>query len=171
MSAYDGTYQLPLWLYPQGKQNLLDEPATEKRANFSPEFLVEVKTKIGFATPEQIFYYLYAILYSPGYRVRYAEFLKRDFPRVPLTSDKALFSMLAKLGERLVALHLMKADTDEMSRFPVAGSNEVVKVEFKVTAQGGVIEVLRARGEDGKKLSGGDFARAHGLAKGALLGT
>jgi hypothetical protein len=31
--------------------------------------------------------------------------------------------------------------------------------------------VLRARGEDGKKLSGGDFARTNGLAKGALLGT
>ncbi len=48
---------------------------------------------------------------------------------------------------------------------------EVTDSSFKVAAQGGVIEVLRARGEDGKKLSGGDFARAQGLAKGALLGT
>lgn len=48
---------------------------------------------------------------------------------------------------------------------------EVTESSFKVAAQGGVIEVLRARGEDGKKLSGGDFARAQGLAKGALLGT
>ena len=48
---------------------------------------------------------------------------------------------------------------------------EVSATSFKVTAQGGVIEVLRARGEDGKKLSGGEFASANGLAKGALLGT
>ncbi len=48
---------------------------------------------------------------------------------------------------------------------------EVSATSFKVTAQGGLIEVLRARGEDGKKLSGGEFASAHGLAKGALLGT
>ncbi len=48
---------------------------------------------------------------------------------------------------------------------------EVTEGSFKVTAQGGFIEVLRARGEDGKKLSGGEFARANGLAKGALLGT
>jgi len=41
---------------------------------------------------------------------------------------------------------------------------------FKVTAQGGHIEVLRARGEDGKKLSGGEFARAAGLAAGTILG-
>jgi len=41
---------------------------------------------------------------------------------------------------------------------------------FKVTAQGGMIEVLRARGEDGKKLSGGEFARTAGLAAGTILG-
>jgi len=42
---------------------------------------------------------------------------------------------------------------------------------FRVTAQGGVVEVLRARGEDGKKVSGGEFARAAGLSAGAILGT
>ncbi len=42
---------------------------------------------------------------------------------------------------------------------------------FFVTAQGGRIEVLRARGEDGKKVSGGDFARAAGLSAGTLLGS
>ena len=41
---------------------------------------------------------------------------------------------------------------------------------FFVTAQGGRIEVLRARGEDGKKLSGGEFARSAGLATGTILG-
>jgi methionyl-tRNA formyltransferase len=49
--------------------------------------------------------------------------------------------------------------------------SEVSADAFKVTAQGGVIEVLRARAEDGKKLSGGDLARAAGLAKGTPLGT
>jgi methionyl-tRNA formyltransferase len=48
--------------------------------------------------------------------------------------------------------------------------SDVTEASFKVTAQGGVIEVLRARGEDGKKLSGGDFARAAGLTSGTLLG-
>ncbi len=49
--------------------------------------------------------------------------------------------------------------------------SEVTDAGFSVTAQGGVIEVLRARGEEGKKLSGGEFARAAGLASGSLLGT
>jgi len=48
--------------------------------------------------------------------------------------------------------------------------SDVTEASFKVTAQGGVIEVLRARGEDGKKLSGGEFARVAGLTSGTLLG-
>jgi predicted helicase len=139
-SIKEVNYVLPLWLYTQPTQDLLDDAPTERQANFSPKLLAEIKTKIGRTTPEQVFYYLYAILYSPGYRARYAEFLKRDFPRVPITSNKALFTKLAKLGERLVALHLMKADTDEISRFPIAGSNEVVKVTFTMTAQGDLVD-------------------------------
>ena len=49
--------------------------------------------------------------------------------------------------------------------------SDVNAESFKVTAQGGTIEVLRARGEDGKKVSGGEFARANGVANGAMLRT
>ena len=49
--------------------------------------------------------------------------------------------------------------------------SDVTEASFKVTAQGGTVEVLRARGEDGKKLTGGEFARANGLASGAMLGS
>jgi methionyl-tRNA formyltransferase len=48
--------------------------------------------------------------------------------------------------------------------------SDVTDASFKVTSQGGLIEVLRARGEDGKKVSGGEFARAQGLSAGAILG-
>ena len=101
-----GAVNFPLWLYPREKQDLFDEippnpPLTKggaqragdlRRANFAPEFLAALKEKIGDLplTPEDIFAYLYAVLYAPGYRSRYAEFLKRDFPRIPLTSDRAL---------------------------------------------------------------------------------
>jgi methionyl-tRNA formyltransferase len=47
----------------------------------------------------------------------------------------------------------------------------VTDTSFRVTAQGGAIEVLRARGADGKKVSGGEFARQNGLSAGALLGS
>jgi methionyl-tRNA formyltransferase len=47
---------------------------------------------------------------------------------------------------------------------------DVTPESFKVTAQGGVIEVLKARFEDGKKLAGGEVARGSGLTPGSLLG-
>jgi methionyl-tRNA formyltransferase len=48
--------------------------------------------------------------------------------------------------------------------------SDVTDTSFKVTAQGGRIEVLRARAADGKKASGGDVAKTLGLASGAVLG-
>ncbi|MCB1919777.1 MAG: hypothetical protein KDJ28_07350 [Candidatus Competibacteraceae bacterium] len=60
-------------------------------------------------TPEDIFHYTYAVFYSPGYRSRYAEFLKIDFPRLLLTSSLDLFRALSQLGGELVALHLMES--------------------------------------------------------------
>jgi len=42
---------------------------------------------------------------------------------------------------------------------------------FKVTAQGGLIEVLKAKFEDGKKMSGGELAQSGGVAPGNLLGS
>ena len=53
----------------------------------------------------------------------------------------------------------------------VGEGSAIADAAFRVTAQGGAIEVLRARGEDGKKVTGGEFARAAGLAAGTLLGT
>jgi predicted helicase len=62
-----------------------------KTPNINPEIFKKLedtyKTKI---SPEDIFYYVYGILYSNVYRKKYAEFLKIDFPRVPFTSDYKL---------------------------------------------------------------------------------
>jgi methionyl-tRNA formyltransferase len=48
---------------------------------------------------------------------------------------------------------------------------DVTPQSFKVTAQGGTIEVLRAKFEDGKKISGGELSHSGGIAAGALLGS
>jgi methionyl-tRNA formyltransferase len=49
--------------------------------------------------------------------------------------------------------------------------SEVTATSFFVTAQGGRIEVLKAKAEDGKKISGAELAASVGLAAGTLLGT
>ena len=56
---------------------------------------------------EEIFGYIYAILHSPEYRRRYRDFLRIDFPRIPLPKSWKQFRQLATLGRELVSLHLM----------------------------------------------------------------
>ena len=59
-------------------------------------------------TAHNIFHYMYAVLHSPAYRLRYEEPLKVEFPRLPIPSSVELFSVLADLGEVLAELHLFE---------------------------------------------------------------
>jgi len=101
--------------------------------------------------PEDVFHYIYAVFHAPTYRERYAEFLKIDFPRVPLTSDLELFRALCGLGADLVALHLLEDDyahaswtregqpcplVSPITRYPVPGDNTVAKGHPKYLAPG-----------------------------------
>jgi len=87
--------------------------------------------------PEDVFSYVYALLHSPTYRQRYAEFLKIDFPRIPMTCNKALFKALVGQGAELVSLHLMESPQLEnlITRFPVSGSQVVEGVRYEDNAR------------------------------------
>jgi predicted helicase len=84
-------------------------------------------------TPEEIFYYSYAVLYSNIYRTKYAEFLKTDFPRVPFTKDYKLFKGIREYGKRLVDLHLLKSKEIDppIVKFNGKGENKVEKVTYR----------------------------------------
>ncbi|MEO7932760.1 MAG: type ISP restriction/modification enzyme, partial [Chthoniobacterales bacterium] len=116
-AVYDASSSFPLYL-------LLDDQALKlsasKQPNFSHSFLKALAANLGLQqtkphglptglTPEDIFHYAYAVFHSPGYRSRYAEFLKIDFPRLPLTGNQQLFRALARLGGELTALHLLES--------------------------------------------------------------
>ena len=117
-----------------------------RRPNLSKAFVIQMEAKLGlpFITegsafvdddapqcfgPEDVFYYAYAVFHSPSYRQRYAEFLKIDFPRLPLTSDVGLFGALVKFGAELVNLHLMKAPrlSEYMTTYNVDDDNIIPK--------------------------------------------
>lgn len=113
------SYLLPLYLFPmESHQRTLAQE--EVRPNLGRGFLEALASKFNLdqagthglpngVTPEDIFHYAYAVFHSPTYRTRYAEFLKIDFPRLPLISSLAVFRALARLGGELVALHLMES--------------------------------------------------------------
>ena len=133
------------------EEDYFDINGNGRRPNLSKAFVSEMEAKLNlpFQTegsafadsdetanwfgPEDVFYYAYAVFHSPTYRERYAEFLKIDFPRLPLTSDVALFGALVKLGAELVSLHLMKSSklSDLMTTFNVEGDSEVAKAHPK----------------------------------------
>ena len=121
VSLKEVNYLFPLWLVPTG-----ETPTTlfggdgERQPNLAPPFLKAMATALSLRpsgahglpaglTPEDIFHYAYAVFHSPGYRSRYSEFLKIDFPRLPLTGNLELFRDLARLGGELVALHLIQS--------------------------------------------------------------
>lgn len=82
--------------------------------------------------PEDVFDYMYAVFHSPTYRSRYAEFLKIDFPRLPLTTNADLFRTLCQFGRRVVALHVMEQFGRAVPSYPVEGGHLVEKVEYLV---------------------------------------
>ena len=94
---------------------------------FIPDGMGDLETTFG---PEDVFHYVYAILHSPEYRRRYADFLKSDFPRIPLTNDRALFTKLVNLGKQLADLHLMETEGENTPTFPVVGSNRMEKLRY-----------------------------------------
>jgi type I restriction-modification system DNA methylase subunit len=138
----------PLYLYnipSETKQDLFDTFSMNRQPNLSPKFIAFVKEKLEMEFipdgkgdmqktfgPEDILHYAYAIFHSPTYRERYAEFLKIDFPRLPITSDRELFKALANKGEELVSLHLMESPALNhlITGFPISGASEVEKVRY-----------------------------------------
>jgi len=103
--------------------------------NFKKPFLNPLDTDIeceGFGSKD-IFYYIYAVLYSNTYRAKYAEFLKIDFPRIPFTKDYKLFIQLGKLGKQLSDLHLLHSDDlkKTISRFPFTEIKKVEKLKYE----------------------------------------
>jgi len=133
-------YLFPLYLYPyagpgKGKQDLFSLPGEPVRvqANINPKIFELLEQKAGFKpvpTAEQVFYYIYALLFSTHYREEYAEELTIDFPRIPFTADYGLFIEMGKLGERLAAVHLVKSPelNHTFSKFEVGNSNRVTRV-------------------------------------------
>jgi len=150
LSAYDITSMIPLYLYPSAKTDLFDDSTPGKRrANLVPEFIADfsARLQLDFVPdgcgdlrksfgPEDVFHYAYAVFHSPTYRSRYAEFLKIDFPRLPLTRDVALFRNLCASGKELVALHLMEHLPKLETRYPEAGDNTVDAVRYTEPTSG-----------------------------------
>jgi len=146
-------YVFPLYLYPNPEELGL---STERSLNFKPAFLTALSAVLGLpqiepfnlpegVSPEEILAYIYAVLYSPTYRERYYDFLKYDFPRLPLPQDIEQFRTLAALGQQLIDSHLLK----NVSRSKVAPTRRETSAVHRFEGEGDGV-VGRVRYVDGR---------------------
>jgi predicted helicase len=154
LKTKEWNYLFPLYIYSGEDISLLEHKT--RTANISLDHADEIAEKIELTFvedgrgdleetfgPEDIFYYTYAVFHSPTYRSRYAEQLKIDFPRLPITSSKELFKQLVAFGNELVNLHLLgenpfdssKTILDEPNKWSVkiGGSAPANLEDWKVT--------------------------------------
>ncbi len=83
--------------------------------NLSPLYLDYLKTMgLNLNDKESMkpLAYIYAILFSNRFRVCYSDSLKRDFPRIPLITNPAVFTNLTQIGVELIKIHLLQIDFD-----------------------------------------------------------
>lgn len=101
------TYIAPLYLYQDSEKEV---GKISKIPNFTPEFKeFIIKSKVlKDKSAEQILAFIYANLFNPAYRKKYLEYLKIGFPRVNFEVNESEFETFAKIGQRLIDLHLLK---------------------------------------------------------------
>ena len=118
----------PLYIYDEATSEDLSFD-DERRVNFTKTFNDFIKSNaiLKNKTPEQILYYIYAVLYSPTYREKYKEDLAYDYPRIPFTDNKNTFEAMQTFGEKLVNLHLLKTSNKTNHGFAVEGDNSIHK--------------------------------------------
>lgn len=133
-------YVFPLYLYPDANELNL---SSERSLNLKPEFLKALSEKLVLSqtgqfgipegiSPENILAYIYAVLYSSAYRDQYYEFLKYEFPYIPLPTDLAHFRRLSGLGQRLIDMHLLKNIPEPpRHRFEGEGDASVSKIVYR----------------------------------------
>jgi predicted helicase len=133
-ASREGNYFFPLYFFSLSeKKGLFHAEGATRQPNIKPEVFKSLSQLYKKAvSPEEIFYYIYAVLYSETYRAKYAEFLKIDFPRIPFTKDYNPFKQMSEYGNRLVDLHLLKSPEldSPIARFQGKGANRVEKPKY-----------------------------------------
>lgn len=110
-SGYDRSYVFPGWVGP-GQGGLLPSGTSLMNEAFIKRVRSGLSTSSNNYTPTEhdIFHYIVALLSAPGYEDRFRENLKREFPRVFLAADGALFRKFAQHGADLTGLFLLQRD-------------------------------------------------------------
>lgn len=113
----------------------IDKPKYKRRdaitddglAHFQTAYLGETITK------EDLFYYIYGLLHSEDYRIRFADNLSKELPRIPAVKKAEDFWAFSSAGRKLADLHL---NYETVEPYPVKIDTRGKKLEdadYRVT--------------------------------------
>lgn len=126
-----GAKVYPLYIY-EDIDGLLYNDKNTKYENINIEFknyLLKLYDET-FST-EQIFNYIYSLLYCPCYRIKYHDFLNVDFPNILFPKSKEVFIKMSNLGKDLINAQLFKCvPSYNIGNFLENGNNIVEDLKF-----------------------------------------
>lgn len=143
LSTLDNANIFPLYVYSQEVDQIAIDKEYTRTSNFNTKILDKISNhlsmvfsltkKNGTYTPEDLLSYIYCILYSKKFKNKFNDFLKLDFPRIPLPKDKSTFLTLSELGKKMQNLHSMKSSSIStvQTKFPVSGTELVDAIKYK----------------------------------------
>lgn len=132
-----GGMVFPLYRYSyefgvQKKKANINEELAKKIASLMGSVYMEkcVEQNQDTITPEDLMYYIYAVLYSKKYRKEFADLLQLDFPKIPFPHDIEYFHNMIRLGRKLIGLHTM-SKMDYVSSISLSGSGNDIVDKYK----------------------------------------
>lgn len=138
-----GTYIFPLYIYEEIHGEKEKIPNIDKKA-VAP-LASAARMKYGEneeMTPEAVLDYVYAVLHNPHYRIRFAELLKIDFPKIPLPKSAEHFCKTADTGARLRKLHLLEDDSLNESEIFYDSSGDDVVGKVSISQAGNETDIF-----------------------------
>ena len=124
------SYAFPLKIY---DPLLTKDDQGDDKVDYKPKRAIHSNIKIEFKSilqyredieDQQIFYYIYGLLFSPTYRTRYYLGLREDYPRIPFPKDLSIFTDMATLGKKLAEIHLLKSHDLNPNQFLMSQSRD-----------------------------------------------
>jgi len=121
-AAVDAYQQVARYRYADGERldNITDWAQQQFREHYE-----QSKAPKRSIDKDAIFHYVYGVLHDPAYREKYAQNLKREFPRIPFYAD---FWKWADWGKRLMEFHI---GYETVEPWPLKRVDEVDKTAKK----------------------------------------
>ncbi|MBN9176460.1 MAG: hypothetical protein J0I43_03715 [Microbacterium sp.] len=125
-NSYDSNSLFPLYVFSE-------DGARESNLDATQVSALAARLQ-AMPTPEQVFDYVYGVLYTPKFREAYSGFMVSGFPRIPIPESDEAFQEIGRLGAELRELHLLTKKLPITTTYPVAGDDMVREVKYAAGA-------------------------------------